>query len=353
MRKMSSQLISLVVMITLISSMLALVISDQLVKLIFIGFPEEDMIILGLAAKEILSPFIVCLLSWIQISLYSKSITSPLNDLIQATIRISSGDFETQIQSRTKIKEMNTLQNNFNIMARELRNTETLKKDFVSNVSHEFKTPLAVIKGYADLLCDENLPVEERMEYAHVISEEASRLSNLTSNMLKMSKLNNQEILVSPKSFQLDEQIRRCVLLVMQKLNDKNMDIDIDLEPVTYTGDEDLLSQVWLNLLDNAIKYTNNGGKINVEMLQKPNHDIVVTISDNGIGMSEKTRCKIFEQFFQADKSHGKDGNGLGLSIVSRIIRLHGGSINVKSVENEGSEFKITLPVQTAGGKNN
>lgn len=353
MRKMSSQLISLVVMISLVSSMLALVISDQLVELIFTGFPEEDMILLGLAAKEILSPVIVCVLSWIQISLYSKGITRPLDDLMQATIRISSGNFETQINSRTKIKEIDTLQNNFNMMARELRNTETLKRDFVSNVSHEFKTPIAVIKGYADLLCDENLPAEERMEYAHVISKEAARLSNLTSNMLKMSKLNNQEILVAPKEFEMDEQIRRCVLLVMQKLNDKDIDIDIDLAPVTYTGDEDLLSQVWLNLLDNAIKYTNNGGKICVGMLQRPNHDIVVTISDNGIGMNEKTRCKIFDQFYQADRSHGKDGNGLGLSIVSRIIKLHGGSINVKSAENEGSEFKIILPVRTAGSKPN
>ena len=346
MRKFSSQLISLIVVIILVSSLFSLVISDQLAKLIFSGIDleYEDKVTFGLALREVLSPVIIIVLSLIQMQIYSKSITTPISDLTAATMKIASGNFETQIQEKTKIREIATLQGNFNMMARELRNNEILKRDFVSNVSHEFKTPLAVIKGYAELLCDENLPERERLEYAHTITKEAERLSHLTSNMLKMSKLNNQEIIVNPKAIALDESIRQAILLIMNKMSDKNIEIEPDLIPIQITGDEDLLSQVWLNLLDNAVKYNRVGGKIWVTMSRKANGDVIVAISDNGIGMDEKTRCKVFEQFYQADSSHGKDGNGLGLAIVSKIVKLHKGSINVSSTEGEGSEFRVTLP---------
>ena len=345
MKKLSSQLIWLVVIIVLVSSLFALVLSDYIAQLVFAGMEDEDVITIGLALKEVLLPVIVILLSLIQMQVYSKSITTPISDLTQATMKIASGNFETQISERTKIREIATLQSNFNMMARELRSNEILKRDFVSNVSHEFKTPLAVIKGYADLLCDPNTTEAERIEYAKVISKEAERLSHLTSNMLKISKLNNQEIIVNPKNFSLDENIRQAILLIINKMGDKDIEIIPDLLPLNISGDEELLSQVWLNLLDNAVKYTQSGGKIWVSMTKKPNGDIMVSIADNVIGMSEKVRCKIFEQFFQADGSHGKDGNGLGLAIVSKIIKLHKGNVNVLSTEGEGSEFRVTLPI--------
>lgn len=351
MRKLSSQLLSMTIIIVLISSVSALLISDLLANILFSGLDYADVITLGLAFKEVLMPVIAIIMTLVQIKIYSKSIINPIRDLTNATIRIASGKFDTNISENTKIREIATLQNNFNIMARELRSNEILKRDFVSNVSHEFKTPLAVIKGYADLLSDETLSAEERAEYARIIAKETDRLSHLTSNMLKMSKLNNQEIIVSPKSFMLDEQIRRCILLVMGKMNEKNITIEPELVQTEISGDEELLSQVWLNLLDNAIKYTNEGGKIWVELTVKPNGRAVVVISDNGIGMDEKTRCKVFEQFYQADSSHGKDGNGLGLAIVSKIVRLHGGKINVKSAEGEGSSFRVSLPAKPPAEK--
>lgn len=344
MRKLSSQLISLVVVIILVSSLFALVLSDGLAKLLLSGLEYEDVLTFGLALKEILLPVIVILLSLIQMQIYSKSITTPISELTQATMRIAAGDFDTKIPEKTKIREIATMQSNFNMMARELKNNEILKRDFISNVSHEFKTPLAVIKGYADLLCDDSISDAERREYASVISRETERLSHLTSNMLKMSKLNNQEIIVNPESFSLDENIRQAILLIMGKMSDKNIEIDPELIPMNIVGDEELLSQVWLNLLDNAVKYTNPGGKITVMMTAKPSGGIIVTVADNGIGMDEKTRCKVFEQFYQADRSHGKDGNGLGLAIVSKIIKLHKGSITVQSTEGKGSEFRVTLP---------
>ena len=346
MRKLDSQLISLVVVIVLVSSMFALVVADYLAEFVFSGLAveDEDVTILGLALKEVLMPLFVVIFSWIQMRVYSKSITAPISDLTKATQRIASGDFSTQITYSSKFKEIDTLQNNFNMMARELKNNEMLKRDFISNVSHEFKTPLSVIKGYADLLSEPDLPQSERVEYAAFISNEVNRLSNLTSNILRMSKLNNQEIIVSPKPFSLDEQVRQVVLLLMKKLSDKNIDISLNLQPVTVTGDEELLSQVWLNLLDNAIKYTNTNGKISITMESKPNGLVQTSISDTGIGMDEKTRCKIFDQFFQADSSHGKDGSGLGLSIVSRIVKLHRGSVSVQSKEGVGSVFNVVLP---------
>ena len=345
MRKLSSQLISVVVIITLVASLLSLVLSDRISSVIFSEYSEDDALTLRFAFKEVLLPVIIAILSWIQISIYSKGITTPISDLTKATMKIAAGNFDTQITEKTQFKEIAQLQANFNMMARELHNNEVLKKDFVTNISHEFKTPLAVIKGYADLLCDPNISESERIEYAAAISKETERLSTLTSNMLRMSRLNNQEIIVSPHMFALDEQIRRCVLMLSKKWGDKNIDLDIDLLPVNYTGDEDLLSQVWLNLIDNAIKYTNDNGKIRITLTTKPNGDIIVDVMDNGIGMNQKAQVKVFEQFYQADKSRSKDGNGLGLAIVQRIVKLHHGVITVKSEEGKGSDFKVVLPI--------
>lgn len=344
MRKLGSQLISLVVVIVLVSSMFALVLSDQITEILFHGYTEDDILVLGFAFKEVLAPIIAVVLSWVQIRVYAKSITAPISDLTDATLRIASGNFDTQIHSKTKLKEIATLQNNFNVMARELKNNEVLKKDFIANVSHEFKTPLSVIKGYADYMTHPATSESELRECAQLIATEAERLSNLTSNILKMSKLNNQEIIVSPKVISLDEQIRRSVLMLENKWSEKNIEIELNLTEANYVGDEELLSQVWLNLIDNAIKYTNPSGKIIITTSRKPNGDVLVSIRDNGIGMDEKTRCKIFEQFYQADSSHGKDGSGLGLAIVQKIVKLHHGTINVQSSPGVGSDFKVSLP---------
>ena len=306
---------------------------------------EDDIILFVSAVKDVLLPVIYIALSWIQIKIYSKSITSPITDLSNATMLIASGDFDTVIDEGSTFREIAVLQSNFNIMAKDLRNNELLKKDFVTNVSHEFKTPLSIIKGYSDVLCDKNISEEKRIEYAKMISQESERLLHLTSNVLRMSKLNNQEILVSPVSFSLDEQIRRMVLMLEKKWSEKDIELDIELNHVTVSGDEELLSQVWLNLFDNAIKFSKQGGTIKLTLDYGEHNTAVVHIIDNGIGMTKEDCTRIFDQFYQADVSHSKAGNGLGLTIVQRIITLHKGTIDVTSELGNGSDFKVVIPV--------
>jgi signal transduction histidine kinase len=230
-------------------------------------------------------------------------------------------------------------------MAKELQSNEYLKKDFISNVSHEFKTPLSVIRGYAKLLSEDDIEGVQRKEYATLILKESERLSDLASNILRLSKIDNQELVVKRSKFLLDEQIRQAVLLLEPKWKKKDVRFDIGLDKTFYEGDEELLSQVWVNLLDNAIKFIHENGKIDIEMLHMPGA-VCVKISDNGIGMDAYTRERIFEHFFQGDFSHSKEGNGLGLSIVRRIVELHGGKIEVQSEPGKGSVFEVWLPAQ-------
>ena len=224
--------------------------------------------------------------------------------------------------------EIGQLTKNFNKMIRELKNIEYLRKDFITNVSHEFKTPLASIQGFAKLLMSESLPDEERKEYAAIILEEASRLTNLSSNILKITKLENQEIVEKRTLFPLDEQIRKSILLLEPAWSKKNIEFDLDLEKSQFSGDEELLQQVWINLLDNAIKFSNESGIISVRLRQNKKN-VTVEIADNGIGMNEETKKRLFEKFYQGDKSRG--GRGLGLSLVKRILDLYGGKISVES----------------------
>ena len=228
-------------------------------------------------------------------------------------------------------------------MIKGLQSTENLQKEFINNVSHEIKTPISSIEGFAKFLKEDNLSKEEREEYSNIIIEESERLSNLTSKMLKLSKLHNQEIIVNKQEIMVAEQIRKAISVLEHKWSQKDIKINVSLQEIMILGDEDLIFQVWMNLIENAIKFSKQNGKIDIKLI-KEKSNIIVTIKDYGIGMSEDELEKIFERFYQIDKSHSEEGSGLGLAIVKRIIELSNGSIRIESKENKGTIVTVQLP---------
>lgn len=273
--------------------------------------------------------------------LHNAKITNTIKDLELATDQVSKGNFKIQIPLTTD-ENINSFILNFNKMVRELNSMETLKEDFISNVSHEFKTPLSVIQSYSKALRDPNLDDTTRKQYEEVLDNNIKKLTNLTSNILSLSRLEHQEIVLDKKEYLLDEQIRQTILDLEPEWSKKNIDLKLNLHKTKYYGSENLINQAWQNIINNAIKFSNTDGKISIS-ISKQESDIIVTISDNGIGMSEDTINKIFDKFYQGDKSHSMEGNGLGLALVKRILNICNGEISVSSKENEGSTFVVTL----------
>jgi len=290
----------------------------------------------------ITSLIISTLIATIISGIASKRILRPIRTLSKATEEVAKGNFSVKI-GIPKDYEFALLAKNFNKMVHELSSIETLRNDFVSNVSHEIKTPIASIQGFAKLIQDKNLDDDERSEFTDIIISESSRLSKLTSNILKLSKLENQEVITGKAEFALDEQIRCAILIMEPEWSEKGIDLDIDLDKVSIIGNEDLLQQVWLNIIGNAIKFTEKGGTIGIKLMNLQDK-IAIKVSDNGVGMNEETRRHIFDKFYQGDKSHLSEGNGLGLSLVKRIIELCDGEIKVRSKLNYGTTFTIELP---------
>ncbi|MDQ0360281.1 HAMP domain-containing sensor histidine kinase [Breznakia pachnodae] len=268
---------------------------------------------------------------------------SPIAQLNNAMEQITRGNFDIHIPEHRGPREVGEMTRNFNIMAQELNNTQMLRNDFVSNVSHEFKTPLSSIEGYVTLLQDPSLSEEEKQAYIEKTLESTKRLSSLVNNILQLSRLENQEIVPDQTMFSLDEQVRQIVLMSQNEWSDKKINLEIDLEEVQYYGNSNFLAMVWQNIFNNALKFISNDGTIEITL--KKNEDYtVVSIADDGIGMSPQTKRRIFEKFYQADNSRAHEGNGLGLSLVKRIIDLHNGKIEVQSVEGVGTTFIISLP---------
>lgn len=273
----------------------------------------------------------------------NNHILSPIVKLSNASKNVATGDFAVRIDTETHIEELNATFANFNNMVKELGSIETLRNDFIAGVSHEFKTPLSAIEGYATLLQDEGISAVERNEYIRKIHDNTRLLSELTGNILLISKLENRSFISDKKRFRLDEQIREAILTHEMVWTEKGHELDIDLEELEYEGEESLLLHVWLNLIGNALKFTSYGGKLTVS-LKKEKNAAVVRISDDGIGMSEETKKHIFEKFYQGDSSHKGQGNGLGLALCDQIIKLAGGNIECQSELNKGTTFIVTLP---------
>jgi len=278
-------------------------------------------------------------------ALTGRKLLAPITSLSEAAKEVAKGNFTVRLSYEShQVRELGEMAANFNRMAQELNSIETLRNDFVVNVSHEFKTPIAAIEGYASLLQDPDLPASERLEYSGLIMESTKQLSSLTSNILKLSKLENQEFVLGKNDYDLDEQIREALLLLEPLWSGKELRLEIALDSVRYCGDEELLMQVWLNLLANAIKFTDSGGEIAVSLTSNGEW-AAVRIADTGIGMTEQVQRRIYERFFQADRSRALEGNGLGLALVRRIVDLCGGDVRVDSKPGLGSVFTVMLPV--------
>lgn len=275
----------------------------------------------------------------------TKWILKPLKEMIAATERIAKGDFKVQIHETFDHKsDFGMLQKSFNHMAKELDGVEMFHHDFINHFSHEFKTPIVSLQGFAHQLQAGGLTPEEEREYISIIASESDRLVKMSSNILLLSKLENQQIVTNQTEFSLDEQIRTCLLLLEKQWSAKEIELDVDLDPVNYCFNEDMLSHVWLNLFGNAIKFTPSMGKISCK-LRQTGDTVTVTVSDTGIGMSNDQIAHAFDKFYQADQSHSGEGNGIGLTIVGRIMELCGGRILVESSVGMGSIFTVILPV--------
>jgi signal transduction histidine kinase len=273
----------------------------------------------------------------------AKSFLEPIIRFSDAAREVAKGNFAVRLGENEAVDEIREFAHNFNTMLRALSNTEILRNDFIVNVSHEFKTPIAAIEGYATLLTDGSLSESERAEYAQMILESAKQLSSMSGNILTLSKLENQEALLERKPFRLDEQLRQAVLMLESEWSAKRLDMQIELEKVTYNGSESLLMQVWMNMIGNAIKFTPDSGRVEIR-LNRTESGALVEISDTGCGMDETVRRHIWGKFYQGDTSHKSEGNGLGLALVKRILELFGGGVTVKSTVGAGSTFAVTLP---------
>lgn len=273
----------------------------------------------------------------------SNRTLKPLRQVINATHKVAEGDFTVRIDINS-MPEMEDLTQGFNKMVTELASIETLRSDFISNFSHEFKTPIVSIRGFAKLLRSGDLTEDEKNEYLDIIVQESERLANLSTNVLDLTRLENMGILSEKEYFFLDEQVRRTAALMEPRWREKGIDVSLAMDSVTIYSDEELLQQVWVNLLDNAIKFTGEGGKIGIA-LKRQDDAAVFSITDDGCGMDEATLRHLYDKFYQGDKSHAGSGNGLGLAMAKRIVGLCGGAIDVASVQGQGTTFTVTLPV--------
>lgn len=287
--------------------------------------------------------FLCACIGTVLLSLAVSFVTKPIKRLTDGTKKVAEGDFTVRVKNDSA-DEIGTLVNNFNLMTEQLGNIEYLRKDFVSNVSHEFKNPIASILGFAKLMKRPDTDRQQLMSYLDIIEEEAGRLSHLSANLLNLSRIENRTLSKKVVTFPLDEQIRKIILLFADKWEAKNIAFDLQLDKTLYRGDDELIAQIWINLLDNAIKFTGTGGNISVLLRSSP-EQAVVTVADDGVGIPRDKLQRIFEKFYQADDSHATKGSGLGLSIVKSILTLTGGSVAVTSEEGEGTVFVVKLPM--------
>ncbi len=301
---------------------------------------------LGLYLMPIISLGVSIILGTLITIIVSKKILRPMHDLIEATQIVSKGDFTVRVREIKQDNELGVLIKSFNIMAKELGGIEIFRQNFINNFSHEFKTPIVSIRGFAKQLQKESLTQEQRKEYTDIIITESERLTNMSANILLLTRFENQQIVIDRKEFYLDEQLRKCVLILEKQWSRKRIDFQLNLEEAIYYTNEEMLSHVWMNLISNAIKFSYPESTIIISCRSEDEKNIIVEITDQGIGITQETMGHIFDKFYQGDKSHILEGNGLGLSIVKRIVELCQGDISVKSEKEKGTTFQIILPLQ-------
>ena len=275
---------------------------------------------------------------------FSVFILKPARILVEGMEELSKGKYDKRVDLG-KTRTTKQISEQFNTLASELENTQMLRSDFINSFSHEFKTPITSVKGLIELLKKKDLDEAKRKEYLDIIEEEISRLLDMSTKVLDLTKVESHSVLTDVEKFNLSEQIRACILLLSKKWDAKNLSLALDFDEYEIYANADLLKQVWLNLIDNAIKfsYVETELKIEIKIIDT---QLCVAITNHGEIISDSDKTKIFNKFYQADGSHAREGNGIGLSIVQHIVALHGGVVNCESNEN-GTTFFVTLPTNT------
>lgn len=328
-------LFSAFVFITMLVSMvIVLGVMRLLLYLGFIEYPDTFH-------QPLILFIIISLLVGGGVSLFiSRRPLKPWYVLTNAANEIAEGNYSVRV-STSGPEAVQELFNSFNHMAEELGSVEMLRSDFVNNFSHEFKTPIVSISGFAAMLKRDDLTEEERSEYLDIIISETSRLTNLADNVLNLSKTEQQTILTQKETFNVSEQIRLSIAMILSKWSGSDVDISFDGGEVYITGNKELLRQVWINLLDNAIKFSPDRADIDIRITKEDG--VTIFFTDHGMGMDPATMQHIFDKFYQGDTSHSAGGNGLGLPLAKRIIELHGGTLSVSSKKGKGSTFSVRL----------
>ena len=288
----------------------------------------------------------VCLLVGILVtSQLSKFFFDPIKKLRGAMDKVAKGDYSVRLKERSTSKEIMEIYTGFNLMVHELSSTEILQTDFVSNVSHEFKTPISAIEGYSTLLQDSDNLDDDQREYVEKILLNTGRLSSLVGSILLLSKLENQQIPTNQTQYRLDEQIRQSVVALETAWVQKSIELDVDLDRASYVGNEPMMRHVWDNLISNAVKYSPDGGTVKLRLVKKPRR-LVFTVEDQGPGLSEEAKKHIFDKFYQGDTSHKQEGNGLGLALVKRILTIEKGQITAENIPEGGCRITVTLHIE-------
>lgn len=299
-----------------------------------------DMHMIGVLSMLVPIVVLVTLVNF----LFTRYIYRYLDKISDAMQKVADGDYTVRLDAE-KDQPFRELYRNFNTMAEELGGVEMLKNDFINGYAHELRTPITSINGFAEMLLNDDgtLSNEERRSYLEIIASESRRLADLAGNSLLMSRLDTQKIIPDKKPFSLDEQLRRCSILLSGQWTEKELDMTMDLDEAVYVGDYDLMQHLWINLLTNAVKYTPKGGSITVT-LKNEEKFIAVSVVDTGKGIPPEDRERIFDKYYQTDKSHSKRGLGLGLAICKRIVQLCNGTLEVESEVGVGSTFTVRLP---------
>lgn len=323
---------------TIFALLLILIFIMFLLKRLGVNFRSGIFSAYGSLSIYIISVVLASAISYFAV----WNIFRPLSDISKATRKIAEGDYSVRLEYKGRLRELAESVESFNYMAQELSSIELIRNDFIANVSHEFKTPLSSLSGCLTLLQDDSLSAEERSEYISRAFFSIEKLNDLTDNILRLSKLENQVAMDSPTTYRLDEQLREAIVLLEPKWSRRNISFDLDLPEMTITSQSSLLFQVWTNLLSNAIKFSDEGGCVTVK-LEESEHHHKVYISDTGIGMTEEQQRHIFDKFYQADTSRQSQGNGLGLALCKEIVSRCSGKIYVTSKPDEGSVFLVSL----------
>lgn len=303
----------------------------------------HDVIKIQIEIPLLLKLIVVSLLIGILVtSQLSKLFFNPIKKLRKAIDKVADGDFSVRLEDKSTSKEILEIYSGFNLMAEELSATEILQTDFVSNVSHEFKTPINAIEGYATLLQSTENIDETENEYIEKILFNTKRLSSLVGSILLLSKLENQQIPTNRTTYRLDEQIRLSIVALEPAWEAKDIEIDAELDSIEYLGNEHMMRHVWDNLIGNAIKFTPNGGQVRIKLTKKL-RKLIFTVEDTGPGLTEEAQKRIFDKFYQVDSSHKQEGNGLGLALVKRILSIEKGEISVENLPDSGCRFTVTL----------